>query len=270
MLSKIKRGVGFSRKLLITTERNNDLRRWRGRTASNASAAAEIGHLLVVKKVEYVAISTVCVESFLHYNPLSKLILHSDEYTYAQLVESFQNRIMSEQVEVRKTFTSTDSTWQECKVDLLLSMNGTKDFFMDADLRWNGPKPSRDGIHFFVAEFDMLDKSPYRQLVRSAMPKYENGTHMRNTSYFSFGGIEISDAEHSLVTQFQKDFPSLLGLADLGPADELLLTRLSEQIALSVLADRWSVPISFLKEVDGHRDGAFVESSYFGATGSTF
>lgn len=266
----IRRGVGFSRKVLISIERNTDLRRWSGTTAGNASSTAEIGHLLVVKKVEYVPISKVCVESFLHYNPRSKVILHSDEFTYARLLQSFQNRIKSKQVEVRETFVSANLTWQECKVEILLSMNGTSDFFMDADLRWNGPKPSRDGIQFFVQEFDMLDKSPYRQLVRSAMPKYENGTHMRNTSYFSFGGIRIRDAECALVTQFHRNFRTLLGLADLGSADELILSRLSEQIAFSVLADRWRVPIAFLKEVDSHRDGAFVESSYFGATGSSF
>lgn len=270
MLSTIRSGVGISRRLINTIERNVALRRWRGEPASNASSAIETGHLLVVKRVEYVSIARVCVESFLHFNPHSSLVIHSDEYLFKQLVQTFQGRIQSGQVEVKDTFTSNHATWQECKIDLLLSMSGSKDFFMDADLRWNGPKPTRDGVLFFVQEFDMLDKSPFRQLARCAMADFDNGTHMRNTSYFSFGGFELSEAERSQVMRFQKEFPSLLESADLGSDDTILLTRLSEQIALSVLSDRWTVPISFLKEADGHRDGAFVESSYFGATGSSF
>jgi hypothetical protein len=46
--------------------------------------------------------------------------------------------------------------------------------------------------------------------------------------------------------------------------------RISEQIALSLLVEKLNSPIYFLKESDGFKDGSFVESSYFGATGASF
>jgi hypothetical protein len=52
--------------------------------------------------------------------------------------------------------------------------------------------------------------------------------------------------------------------------DAVSIIRISEQIALSALVDVKNQEVNFLKKVDGYRDGSFVESSYFGATGSAF
>jgi hypothetical protein len=52
--------------------------------------------------------------------------------------------------------------------------------------------------------------------------------------------------------------------------DKNFVRRISEQLALSLFVEKLGQAIYFLKENDGHRDGSFLESSYFGATGSQF
>ena len=52
--------------------------------------------------------------------------------------------------------------------------------------------------------------------------------------------------------------------------DRESVLRISEQLALSLAVESWNEEIFLLKSYDGHMDGQFVESSYYGATGISF
>ena len=96
------------------------------------------------------------------------------------------------------------------------------------------------------------------------------GFNMRNTSFFSFDSLDLDSNQLKDFMSFYKNFGELVQSSDVGSLDEPELMRLSEQISLSIFSDRWSSQISCIKSEDGFRDGRFVESSYFGATGSIF
>ena len=67
-----------------------------------------------------------------------------------------------------------------------------------------------------------------------------------------------------------RNFETTIAKTDTGKIDHMPLERLREQIVISLVSETWDKDIYFLKEKDSHMDGSFVESSYFGATGSTF
>jgi hypothetical protein len=171
---------------------------------------------------------------------------------------------------VEATFQGSTASWQEQKADLILSMNGTSDIFIDADLRWNGPLPEPiSGITLFVNEFDMTERSPHLQLVRRLAPGLTSA-HMYNTSFFTFGSVDVGPDLLASVRDTLRSFPETLEQSDLGKFDLDQLMRIREQIVLGLSLQVAGLQIATLKTSDGVRDGAFVESSYFGATGSSF
>ena len=226
-------------------------------------------HILIVKKMIYVEMAEICFTSFLNFNRDSQVVIHCDGITFFKTQKSIKRLRLSGRINVLRDMRD-DLSWQENKIDLILSLNGTNDFFMDADLRWNGSLPEIQGLTFFVKEFVFIDKSPYRQILHRLVPGGSSTTSMKNTSFFSFSGKNIPVEFLNHVRQKNRDFESLIELCDIGELDRLILNRLCEQIVLSVLVETWEIDIFFLKKFDGHKDGLFVESSYFGATGSTF
>ena len=227
-------------------------------------------HLLVVKKPEYASIAKVAVESFTHFHPASEVVVHADEFTYNKLKQEMRLVLKRRRVSIRPTFRGDNNSWQRQKVDLLLSLNGSSDAFMDADLRWNGAIPETGGLTFFVDEFDMSEKSPYRQLLQTLKLDLSRPISMKNTSFFTFQGISISQEKLDAFKLAFESYPSLLMQADIGSLDRTLIGRLSEQLTFSVQSELWEVPINYLKTSDGHMDGSFLESSYYGATGASF
>ena len=224
-------------------------------------------HILIVKKIEYVKIAKICIYSFLYYHPNSIFILHCDTSTFRITSKLFLKK--SKFVQVVCDIDDKVS-WQESKCNLLISLSNSNDIYMDADLRWNGTIPNLKGVTFFVEEFSMTEKSPYRQLIRELTSLEFNLGSMKNTSFFYLGGYEISEECRLKILETIKNFKDYLVNADLGILDYPIVLRLSEQIVISLISESWNKKISFLKQEDAHRDGKFVESSYYGATGSAF
>jgi hypothetical protein len=92
---------------------------------------------------------------------------------------------------------------------------------------------------------------------------------MKNTSFFSWSGFEPDDNLLARVRELEKDiFEFATSTRDLSSS---WMARMSEQIALSLAVEEIDeIKIDYLKSSDGFKDGTFVESSYFGATGATF
>ena len=265
-------------KLLYLTKNGiKDLVRYKNYLKWSANKSKKINaenfhvHVLVVKKIDYVKLSRTAILSFLYFHPNSKITVHCDNVTYLLVKKIFKKHIDKKSICVLDDCDSS-FTWQQSKLRLILQMNGTRDCFMDADLRWNAPITKQIcSVIFFVNEFKFQDRSPYRQLGYTIEENFGlKNLHMYNTSFFSFGGACISLFEIQKTLDFSRDLQLLCEAANLGKDDLKILERLSEQVALSVCSLNWANEIKFLKDQDAIYDRSFVESSYFGATGNTF
>jgi len=224
-------------------------------------------HILIVKKNDYIHLAKICALSFLYFHPSSEVTLHCDSKTFNTAKRKFSH--LSDSIKVVLD-QSEQISWQEAKLNLFLSLSGTSKILMDADLRWNGTIQELKGITFFCKEFELVQRSPERQLNRVLGISSNSGATMKNTSFIFLANHEISPSDLTLIKKSYFEFQSVLDHADIGILDRPNLTRLSEQIIISLITENWNKTIKFLKETDSHKDGKFVESSYFGATGATF
>ena len=245
--------------------------RWKNFRSKNYSPENHKVRMLVIRKSEYVELARICVLSFLYLYPNSKIQIYCDEVTYSPLEKSLRKLISRKSVILIRLESQLQS-WQNEKLSLILKMNGTNELFLDADLRWNGLMNLEAGkCLFFADEFVLRNKSPYRQY----LAQFESNANterasMKNSSFFTFGGNKLETLEIECVWNAFNNHEQKLGLADIGAEDHLMLSRLSEQLALSIASANWSFPISYLKTSDSIVDGQFVESCYFGATGRKF
>lgn len=228
-----------------------------------------VANLLVVKNPIYAGIAKICVESFLYYNPRCSVIIHVDSSTHREVLRKLHRLAKRGKISLN-LLENQDLSWQELKLKLVLSLKRQNEFFMDADLRWNGAIPILDAPKFFVEEFLFQDREPYVSLINSSKWEFGRDLSMKNTS-FIYWGSNHPNIEYQIVVDkvmiFLRQFCNEVPMAKI-EKDSLL--RISEQVALSILIDYLEIPITFLKEMDQYRDGSFVESSYFGATGSFF
>ncbi len=266
MLRKVKKSIkaifsAISRRLISV--------RYLFTTANSVSDVTFEANLLVVKKDIYAPIAKVCVESFLHYNPNSSVTIHVDSETQDEVCRKLRRLIKRGKVKV-KLIEHQEKSWQDSKLDLILSLSDPKKFFMDADLKWNGPIPQISEITLFVDEFKFLENSFYAPLIESSWFGDYSQTSMKNTSFFYWGSYTPTPQDKSEIEQIMKNIIELTSETCHSTNFNQSTLRISEQIALSLLVEKTGKPVGFLKNSDGFKDGSFVESSYFGATGASF
>ena len=137
-------------------------------------------HILVVKKKQYVALAKICVESFLYFHPNSSVIIHCDEVTFETCRKKF--KVWDKRGRVTFKLLSEKEPWQLTKLKLILGLNGTNDYFVDADMRWNGTLTKKKFTSFYVNEFKLNDNALYSELLsRLNMSSLSTAT-MKNTS----------------------------------------------------------------------------------------
>jgi hypothetical protein len=260
--------LNLSRRQIKGIERKKTIYKWEKSRIPPLKQENRTAHLLVVKNLRYVSISRICVSSFLHFNSNYNVLIHCDYITYKSLIEEFSKSRFSPIIEISMDQNNSD-TWQRQKLNVIMKLNGSADIFMDADLRWNSALEQGNGITFLTCEYEMSKRSPLRQIARGLEGLHSNPC-MYNSSYFSFGGCEVSVAQIDQLQAFFDEFEKLLIHSDIGEEDVLFLRRLSEQIALSLHAASWVAELDTLKLEDSPRDGGVVESTYFGATGDSF
>lgn len=226
-------------------------------------------HLLVVKKEVYVSIAKICVESFLYYNPNSTVVIHVDSETNAATHKALKKMIVRSKVSIEQ-IKSESAPWQDSKLNLILSLDGSDKLFMDADLKWNGPIIQLSGTTLFVKEFIFTENEFYEPITKTAwFPEFSNST-MKNTSFFYWGNYKPSTQDEKQIEILME---RIIATTDDQSNSEIYNSstkRISEQIALSLFVEKLNSTVYFLKESDGFKDGSFVESSYFGATGASF
>ena len=254
----------------VSTLNNAKLRvNWIFKNAKNANFDHITAHLLVVKDPMYAKLARTCIESFLHFHPNSKVVVHCDQTTLkSTLWQLLSLRLKRKRnIFIGKSFEAPE--WQKSKLDLIFSLQGTGDMFFDCDLRWNGPLSSNQNhaLLYFVEEKPI---ETYPEVIRSLpqdFRRYASAT-MKNTSVFSWSEIKISDSA-------RKQFENLWDKINIffvcsSDKQKSSSSRLSEQVALSILPEVLEIPYLFLKEDDRQFDGSVCESSYFGASGGRF
>lgn len=226
-------------------------------------------HILVVKKQEYVKLSHLCVESFLYFNRNAIVTLHVDSLTAPHIQEFFGSLIRKRRVRVIEV-SNPEAKWQIQKLELICSLSGTSSIFMDADLKWNAQMPGLTGTTFFVCEFILDTHDDYKYLLQNFLGgRSELGT-MKNTSFFTWGGFRLSQGQENRIFEIENKIVHSM-MSNNTDFRAPGIERMSEQIALSLAVEEFSdLEINYLKEQDGFKDGSFVESSYFGATGASF
>jgi hypothetical protein len=261
--------VGRTKKIIRKLQRSARWLHWDLIDAGDPGEFSDEVHLLIAKNPIYAKIGLTCVLSFLHFHPNARITLHCDSSTLNAVQNLVSHRKRKKNISILEDLDA-DATWQYSKLKLILSLSGSNAIFMDADLRWNGRLIPPKSLTFFAAEFPLFQKSPFRQIINQLKPAADNQILMKNTSFFCFAGILLRDSIKNQVLELYDKFEEIILNSDVGELDIEQLLRLSEQIILSTLSEEWSTNVEYLKLVDGHKDGAFVESSYFGATGAMF
>lgn len=241
---------------------------WRFGKKRNRSQFRTV-HILLVNKKEYIKISRVCVYSFLFHFPNSKLILHTDDKLEKKVARIYKNLIKLGKIEIAKDL-SNDWPWQKSKLNTILKLNGTSDFYMDVDLKWNHNVTFPRKPFFFVKEFSFSEIEEFN-LLNDFIKKHKDiNMFMCNTSVFSFNDILFSENIVNEIRQFFDELRNIISDLETDSKKSENLIRLSEQIAMSLLYSIKPQEFDFLKIKDDRLDGSSVESAYFGATGLGF
>lgn len=216
-----------------------------------------------MKKPIYAKVARTCVESFLYHHPNAQVSIYCDRTTIAPsrrklfLVRLFKPKVLN-----FKLINSNDA-WQVSKLYLLTQLRSPNDVFLDADLKFNGRLPLINTITFFVAEETFVIKGSKYSSIKLQTTTCTN----RNTSIFSWGGKIPTKTQFEILDKIYNSLEDLLP-SDIKSGE--YLGRLREQISISIFVDLLQEDIEFVKFRDKQFDGTFVESSYFGATGSIF
>jgi hypothetical protein len=241
--------------------------RWNLGTAKSANSIEAVGHLLIVKNADYVRVARICISSFLYFNPNAIIHIHCDQVTYKK--SQAMVRFLSRKNQIRVDLDQSDQhEWQYSKLKLILNLSGSYDFYMDADLKWNGSLPILESTTFFVREFILMSKIEYKELLEVMNLQELTSNTMKNTSFFSWNGCIASEKFRSKLFGFWSSMLETIDEMAVSDLTKNSLRRISEQLCLSVL-----IPENesrYLKDADAQFDGTFVESSYFGATGTRF
>lgn len=235
----------------------------------NPSSLELNAHLLVVKKGIYAPIAKVCVESFLFFHPKSNVTIHVDSHTFSSISKSLRQVIKRGKVSV-DYISNEEKSWQDSKLELILQLCRPNEFFMDADLKWNDCMAPIKDITLFVNEFSFSQNSFYEPLITSKWFSQFSTSTMKNTSFFYWGGYKPTQNDRRLIQDIMQEIDLLTESSRNSLDFNQSTKRISEQIALSLLVETIGKPVNYLKDTDGFKDGSFVESSYFGATGSHF
>jgi hypothetical protein len=261
---KVKKYVkAISRRSIALSKHLRFLVKFKLSTPKNANKETIIANMLVVKDLRYVKIAKICVQSFLHFHPNSRIVVHADSRTFLKS----QKKLSSKKVKVIRDQNDSDP-WQISKLNLVSQLSGSHEIFMDADLRWNGPIKKITKPTFFVREFTFNEQEKYSVVFAELnWEKYLNYS-MKNTSFVSFGGVSFPKKTWDEILQNILSFQQKVNESKLSQDVKVDLIRISEQVALSLVLDDFEC--NFLKASDSQFDGLLVESSYVGATGTRF
>jgi len=228
-----------------------------------------VAHMLAAKNTKYLKIAKIAVASFLYHNPNSHVVIHCDTFTYASAEIEFSFFTNRGTVSIQNNGHENQS-WQLQKIDLLCEIaHLNSNFYMDCDVRWNGSLTLTNLCTSYVSEFRLADKSPFREML-PALKLQNSQVEMLNTTFVYLYPGKFSAAELGEITRYHNEVLNLCSSGVVAKLDIEQTSRLSEQLGYSIFLANSERNHVALKTQDGHMDGSFLESSYFGATGVEF
>ena len=227
-------------------------------------------HMLVVKNIMYIDLARICIESFLHYHPKTKIIVHCDSQTIDKMRKGLRATQKRRPGSIILLLDTGIESWQIKKLKLLLSLMGTSDFFMDADIRWNGVIKKIQGLTFFVQEFYLKENSIYSKFLENLSLNSEKNYTMKNTSFFCWNNLSLNSQTLDWIDSILLNISSISKIIGFSESEKNEIYRIQEQLIISLATDQSDMKSFFLKNSDKQFDGGLAESSYFGATGSRF
>lgn len=233
-------------------------------TQKTVSTFRETVHFLVVGNNVYAKLAQTAIESFLFFNPHATVLLHCDSRTLRAVKRSLFLVSLRHPKKIAICLTNSDEVWHKQKLQLILSLSGTPDLFLDADVRINGPMYSLNKVTFLVREGNsspIFDSGFFQTLVEDDSRRAISFS-TKNTTAFSWGGQNLESNQVQLTWLIYHFLARKLS-----SSPEI---RLSEQLTLSIVVDVLELEVSYLKTEDSQFDGSPIESSYFGATSSRF
>jgi hypothetical protein len=183
-------------------------------------------------------------------------VIHTDNELYTNVREFAENSIYRERIEIIQSHAEIH--WTEKKYELLMSLQGKKDLYLDVDTRCNNKIDIGNEVTCFVDEGNILEQYPYNEILREfPSVEFPQKSRMLNTTFFTWNG-------HLLHEKYQDNY--LYKKVFLN-ASAFSKERLSEQIAISMLVTNSFPDYEGLKKQDKSFDKGVIESSYLGATG---
>ena len=207
---------------------------WLTRSAADANYEDIKVNILVVKKSIYSRLAQICVESFLHFHPRASIQIHFDSETERQVLRRFKALRFFRRADISFRRISDTLSWQESKLDLIFSLNGTSELYLDCDLRWNGPLNLKkmNSLLYFVKE-NPLDT--FQNILFLIPDEYMRFLYapMKNTSLFSWNQLKLKDHDLLEFRLLQQKIFKNATHAELSVGKDF--ARLAEQITLSLI-----------------------------------
>jgi hypothetical protein len=248
----------FAIQFLIRIEKKRDILVWNILSIRNRKRGDYFGfcHFLILKDPRYLSAGIIAIHSFLARNRKYIAVIHTDNELYAKVKEFAEKSIYRERIEIIQSHAKIH--WTEKKYELLMSLQGKKDLYLDVDTRCNNKINIGVEVTCFVDEGKILEQHPYSAILREfSAVDFPNKSQMLNTSFFTWNGHQLPE-KYQDSKLYKKVFLS---------ASTFSKERLSEQIALSMLVTSNFPNYEGLKRQDKSFDKGVIESSYLGATG---
>jgi hypothetical protein len=242
----------------IKIEKTRDILIWNILSFRNRKQGEKFGlcHFLILKNPIYLNAGIIAIHSFLARNRNYIAVIHTDNELYANVREFAENSIYRERIEIIRSHAEIH--WTEKKYELLMSLQGKKDLYLDVDTRCNKKIKIGNEVTCFVDEGNILEQPPYSEILRQfPAVEFPNKSQMLNTSFFTWNGHRLPEKIHG--NDLYRELFEV--------ASAFAKERLSEQIAISMLVTNYFPEYEKLKKQDKSFDKGVIESSYLGATG---
>ena len=222
-------------------------------------------HFLVVNNPVYAHLAMYGIASLLYFNREVQVTIHCDSKCYKTLKWKtgllFGHRTTINIIESK----NSDPMYEKAK--LLISLQGTYDYFIDADTRINGLIPDFSKPAVLVREFSLDNHIIWRRISEQLGIDLQKA-EMLNTTFFTWSGkklaLDIQDFEIFYHNYLNIDW----NLISRKSSEWNDYKRLVEQFFFSIVLSNSNY--STLKDQDSVADKGVIESSYFGASGYRF
>jgi hypothetical protein len=244
--------------LFIRIEKARDIVTWNLLSIQNRNRKEYFTscHFLILNDSRYLSASEIAIQSFLARNRKYIAIIHTDSKLYDRVQQFAENSIYRKRIDIVND--NSNVHWTEQKFNLLMSMQGKKDLYLDVDTRCNNKIKIGPEVTCFVDEGNILEQHPYTEILQEFPSQdFPKKSRMLNTTFFTWNG-------HQLPIKYQEfDLYKKIYLN----ASTFSRERLSEQIAISMLVANNFPEYNGLKRQDRSFDKGVIESSYLGSTG---